>query len=154
MRQPPSLSIVSMAISIHPEWDIELIRAFALHPDIWPRIADSNVNPDDWAPTFENSVYLFVKADRYIGYWWLQTKNSITVQIHPVILPKYRKYSAESYRAIEKMIPCKKVMCEIPACYKDVVWFASRMGFEREGVLKGAIDRDGIQDLIMMGKTL
>ena len=82
MRQPPSLSIVSMAISIHPEWDIELIRAFALHPDIWPRIADSNVDPDDWVESdMLEELYSIANtndADMVICDYYIEDGNTRT----------------------------------------------------------------------------
>lgn len=137
--------------------DESAIRSIVHHPDIWGRVAEHDGLQWRYEP---NDVYLGVfREEMLVGVWHVQSKNGVCGIVHPMILPEHRTISSDSEKLLCSWLKvnskARKLIAEIPSIYRDVVWFASRCGYNREGRLRNACQRRGdVMDLIIMGKEL
>jgi len=96
----------------------------------------------------DGSLWLHIEADgERIGVWQLCARTNICLNLHCYLLKAFRRkywaFCGESLVKYVKDLPFKKLIAEIPANRRATELFASRCGFEREGVLKNAIIEDG-----------
>lgn len=129
--------------------DIEAIKAVFTHPDIWETIAEDTVNTDAFTIK-EDELYVSVSVDKtIIGFYSLASRNSIEIDIHAQILPKYRKeYALPSGYAILQWIymqfpQCLKLTAQIPFKYPNVKAFALSIGFTIEGINRQSYRKHG-----------
>lgn len=99
-------------------------------------------------PEYEDCLYLCGYVPDLMGCFILHKRNSITVECHVQVLPKYRKEFAEEFgrKVIEwtwKNTDARKIVAQIPFLYPNVKDFALRMGFEVEGVNKLSYRKNG-----------
>lgn len=146
-------------IELYQETDPWVVIDIARHPAIWPRVSEQGIDPARWSPS-DDEVWLTLAVDCEIaGCWLIESRNGVCAVVHPMILPEFRAYSARSEAMMcgwmKKHSSAKKLIAEIPAIYRDVIWFASRCGWVREGLLSQAAMRDDrLVDVIIMGKSL
>ena len=103
--------------------------------------------------------YLGIDTDEgLIGFWVIHYTSHSTLNIHINILDRFRDdYALEAgwffLSHVFSSIPeLERVECEIPSCYKDVLKFTKKFGFEVEGIKRNATTRnDKLQDVQILG---
>lgn len=122
--------------------------------DIWERISDDYADLETFTPP--NGIYLTAKKDgEIIGVALFSRVNSTLYEYHPMVLEKYRKHSVEFHdktiQTIKNMINGIKLIAYIPECFKDVIFFARRNGWERKGrVTQGILKHGEYHDLHLL----
>jgi len=144
--------IGNTALTIEQTVDGAEIGSIWLDDDIFARTADARVAEAgkdviqvilNHVKQEDDHIFLAVKAeDKLIGIVSAHPFRD-GYEIHPIILDEYRiQYAHVAIgRAIEWVYEHKQtdlVYTQIPACYKPMLNFAQKRGFELVEVLKGA----------------
>jgi len=143
-------------------FDIDKIKYIALNPELIGDLLESNCSIDDCGFDAEYDCYLAIKKDdELIGLYILKPISKTVLDLHPMILPKYRKYSLKSMKSVFNWIlnhcndSVKKVVAQFPATEKNIKSFAIKCGFKEEGVNRLSFLKDKkLVDQIMVGITL
>lgn len=144
---------------IEPTQDPIVIKSILTHPDIYPVISsDLAPNPEDYEPTIKGNVFLVGRVDDVpIALFILYPCNDVTAWCHVQVLPEYRKEYAYKFglAAIAyawDLLGVSKLVAQIPAIYPNVIAFAERCGFKREGVNTKSHLKDGkLVDCVYVG---
>jgi hypothetical protein len=129
--------------------------------ELYSRISDDYTTPDGWNPT--NYQFLgWFDGDVCKAILQIHPENSIVLIIHINIPKKYR--GPDSFKMgnglltyLEKNCDEKfvKINAKIPVCYPDVIKFAEKNGFEKEGIdRKSYVKNKRYFDRAIMGKVL
>lgn len=133
-------------MKIELEKNPEVIYMIMTEPEIWERITDDSADLDKFMPP--NGIYLTaVKDGEIIGLARFTRVNSTLYEYHPMVLKKYRHHSVEFHdktvKTIKNMISGIELIAYIPECFKDVIFFARRNGWERKGKVTQGIVKHG-----------
>ena len=148
-----------MSLELVERFDPAIIERIVSEPDIWERC---NQGVEDFKPVelpTERWLLCYAK-EGVIGAWWLKSRSFQMAEVHPMILPEYRQqYSRRSEELMCQWLrdhtKAQKAVAEIPVIYKDVLAFATRQGWQREGMFKQAASIGGkLIDVQIMGKNL
>lgn len=131
--------------------DTEVIKAVVWNPDIWDAIAEDNIDPYTFEPDLERDVWLSVTTEPgdVLGVFNLHSMNGITIQIHAMVLPQYRKtYSKAIGEAVLKYIykqypHCAKILASVPEIYPNVIRYLENRGFMHEGINRSSYEKNG-----------
>lgn len=146
------------SVIIERTHDSELVKRVCFDPAVWETIAEDGISQDEFEPDM-NECWLTVDDGQLIGLYNLHPINSVTLQIHPMILPQFRGSLAyESGKQVLKWIventDYQKVFCFIPEIYRNVILFAMRCGLAKEGKNRRSHVKNGkIHDMVMLGIT-
>lgn len=142
-------------------YDIDTIKAILCHPAIYPVISsDLAPNPEDYTPNMSGTVYLagFVD-DKVIGIMVYHECTDVALWCHIQVLPEYRKQYAAQFcnDAVDwafAFLGATKIVAQIPVIYENVIQFAERCGFVREGINRKSHLKNGeLVDQIYVGKV-
>lgn len=149
-------------ISVERTYDERAIIEIMANPEMVKTIAEDGFDIDGYKPDVKGTCWLMIKAgEEVIGVYSLEPKNSVTLEIHPQVLPEHRsRYANESlmgvYRWILEEAPknYQKVMSMVPVIHKNVRRFAEMHGFKMEGVNRKSYLKGGeIIDQWLFGIT-
>ncbi len=143
--------------------DSDVIERLIGHPDIYPGSADDGTPaPADLVPTIGEGLYWLVA---YLGrttaaIFFCHPSTSTTFEFHAGVLRPYR--GVIGYRAgvmaVEWMrgyTLARKLICWVETDARHVYAYAKALGFRREGVSPGSIQRRGqLKDRYLMGQSL
>ena len=140
--------------------DKELIKKIVFTDGLWETVREDNVSKEGFDPDVENDVWLVVfTSNKIIGCYIVEAKNSVMIEAHPCIIPKYRKeYTRDAGIVFFKWIMSderiKKLTSYIPVIYPNVRDFCLRFGLRHEGINRSSTIKNGeIHDQWMMGIT-
>lgn len=140
--------------------DYELIKSIVTEPRVWATVAEDGHDREAWEPDLSQGWLVAKDEDgEIIGLYTVHAHNSITLEIHPFVLPEFR--GAEAYQSgkevlqwIKAKTKYQKVVCSIPVIYRNVKLFAMRCGLKQEGVNRKSYLKHGIiHDQWMLGIT-
>ena len=140
--------------------DITFIDNVFRHPEIYPHITDDNCprSPEGFsvAPIFHNPLFKFIIASG-AAVFMLTILNSVTLEIHSLILPEFRGKSAvDICRAgINYMFAkpnCRKLVTQVPVINLAAYALAYKVGMRVEGFNKKSFLKNGVlYDQYFMG---
>lgn len=141
--------------------DMNLVRSIMTSPDIWEQSVEDGSSASNFYPSQDYlSVWLLVKLKNdVIGVILVHNDSLCSVNIHPVLLSKYKRYGRDMLKAFFKWFVTLpdtlcKVNCSIPNHLKIVQNFAKKVGFKKEGINRASFFKNGIaQDQIRYGLT-
>lgn len=100
----------------------------------------------------------FNSGDETIGYMQLKPYNRTTLDIHPYILPEKRRFSLECGKLAidffnqEAPEMYRKLISQVPSCYRHIKRYTLSLGFELEGTHKNSFLKNGqLLDLWLFG---
>ena len=148
-------------IDLYHTNDMELVRSIMLTPEIWGQAVEDGTSKDSFYPGQDAlCVWLLVKLDkRVIGVMLVNHDSLCSINIHPVLLNKYKRYGREMMKAFFVWVDSlpeqlTKVNCSIPNHLKIVQNFAKKVGFKKEGVNRASFLHNGTaQDQTRYGLT-
>lgn len=128
--------------------DSKLISLIATIPSLWETIAEDGASPDQWYPDMTEGWLIGSDDDGLIGLYNVHPKNTVTLQIHPIIPVETRgKRAYDSAREVLDWIftttKYQKVVCEIPVIYRNVKLFAMKAGMKEEGINRQSYLKNG-----------
>ena len=139
-------------MKIEIEENIQLIYSVMTEPEIWERITDDYSDLSTFTPP--DDIYLSGYCDgELIGMARFSQVNPHLFEYHPMVFQKYRKkYSVEFHdrtiQTIKKMVSDVQLIALIPACFRDVYFFARRNGWQLSGkVTQGIKKHNKLQDI-------
>lgn len=147
-------------IKIAEDKDFDYIRAVMFDDEMWARCSDDFTPKIDETLTSMHGLWLvcIVDGDRF-GLASVHSSYNSAVGVH-IYIPKCNrgKSSINVGKEVLNWIvensgdSICKINTQIPEIYKDVVGFASRLGFNREGVDSKSVIKNGLAlDKICMG---
>ena len=125
--------------------------------EIWDVVTEDHHERKHYEPNLQTTAWFTVTDDsRVVALLALDVINSVTLRIHPMVIPTERVRSVEICKTlIDWWLALDdehtKLIAEIPECYKHVKRFAVRMGLKPEDVcmlddrpenIQGALDAD------------
>lgn len=148
-------------IDLYHTNDMNLVRSIMTSPDIWEQSVEDGSNISNFYPSQDYlSVWLLVRLrDEIIGVMLVHNDTLCSVNIHPALLSKHKRYGRDMMKAFFKWFltlpdTLTKVNCSIPDNLKMVQNFAKKVGFKHEGINRASFFKDGIaQDQIRYGLT-
>lgn len=110
-----------------------------LHPDIFNRIKEDNVEPEDLKPNSGEFFIGIFKDDVLVAVWWLISVSGTTLEVHAQVLRCFRKHKFIAwghclYLIIEQLPDIHKLQAKIPTCFSSVYLFSKNIGMKDEGV--------------------
>lgn len=148
-------------ITVEPVDDMRLVNRIIKLPEIWDRLSDGLSRFEYQPENTDTDQWLLVQMDGvHIGVILASSITSCTIEVHPALKKKYRRYCREMmnvfYQYVIKSLPaCKKITAIIPECFKTNINAAIKAGFVKEGVNRMSYERFGIlYDQIHFGITL
>lgn len=114
-------------------------------------VIDVDVDRDCWL--------VFKRFDDVLGYMQLAPYNRTTIDIHPYIYKGARIYSHAcgklALQWFDQFAPdmYKKLVSQVPSCYKHIKRYTLALGFELEGTHKKAYTKHGkLLDVWLFGR--
>lgn len=139
------------SIKIELATDMDQVREIVIQPDIWERISEEGIEPEDFYPVNDNFTgwFLCLEENEPIGIILVHTDNSISIKMHPYLRSKHREKGRIMMKAFytwflentEKKV--NKINVSIPIFHKRVINFAKKVGFKKEGVNRDSYRKDG-----------
>lgn len=109
------------------------IETVIKNPDIWERINNGyNISQSEiHKHYYEFDNYIYIDDNNEINGLIMMCDDG---KIHFNILPEYRNNSPKIFHEFLKECKYKKLYCEIPLCYNDVIKFAKKMNFIEKSI--------------------
>jgi RimJ/RimL family protein N-acetyltransferase len=111
-----------------------------------------------YIPDLVNETWVYIEnKEKIIGCYRLESKGTIHGQIHAFVLPEHRSNSIESSQCalewyFDNITMLKKITCQIPTKYKNVINHAMKSGFKHEGTIEQAFLKNNITyDIEILG---
>ena len=141
--------------------DLGYIQSVLKHEGIYPHIVDDlspRVEELDVSCLLERWYFLIpvIEAAR-IGLFIFHPWNSVTYEVHSMILPEHRgkKAIVAGKEAVEYMFtqtPCRKIVTHVPAYNMPAYALARRVGLEVEGINRRSFLKNGrLYDQYILG---
>ncbi len=147
-------------ITVERTLDADLIKSVMLHPDIFKTVAEDGQEPGDFKINVDSEAWVSMSVnDELIGLYVFHPHNSVTLEIHAHILPKFRKeHAIESGKmALTWFLEngnYQKLIAQVPVMYENVKNFCLINGFKIEGVNRMSHMKNGeLMDLTLLGIT-
>ena len=142
-------------------YDTALIYNVITNEAIWKTISEDGHNPSVWSPDVFRDCWLEMSIDgETVGVFLLKALNSMMLEVHPHILPKFRgeigmQAGIEHLRWVYDNFPnYRKIVCSVPTLYKNVKIYAMQLGYQEEGVNRLSFLKGGkIYDQWTLGIT-
>lgn len=125
--------------------------------ELFDRISSDLLDYDDWVPN-PQWIYIGVFVDGLIGFFMLHAETDSMLSVHVNILKEHRSHGR---KAVDMLIDAfnndfdesiRKLTARIPVIYPEVIRFTERAGFEKEGLCKKSIMKNGeLVDQVIMG---
>ncbi len=138
--------------------DIKAVERVLKDPEIYERISDDG-SPDidefDISPLLQSDLFYFLAPHPDMVFWYSPV-NHVMFELHVNVLKESREKALglglETIKYMFRETNCKKLIACIPDKFQDVLGFALKGGFEKEGLLTKAYLKDGIlYDINVMG---
>lgn len=118
--------------------DRDTIKSILCHPDVYKTISDDLCPASEDYEVDYNALYIV--DEKPVGCFILHQNGSSDWWCHVQVLPQYRQDYAYNFGravlsfAFDNIPHCQKLLAQIPTKYPNVLKFAQRMGFEKEGI--------------------
>lgn len=140
---------------------MNLVKTIISTPEIWEQSAEDGVIKENFYPGYDAlSVWLLCKLDnKIIGIIYVHNDTSCSINMHPYLIKKYKKYGREMMNKFFKWFlfqPAEliKLNISIPDHRQVVYNFAKKVGFKDEGINRSSFLKNGIvHDQYQMGLT-
>lgn len=140
--------------------DIDFI--YHVIESIWDETCEDGADFKTWKPQ-SHQLWLEVKdGEQKIGVYKLEWWNGTTIKLCANILPEYRK--KHTYEITDKFHDwinenvdkkIKKLVAFIPSRFPNVIDYAAKSGWKKEGMIEKCFSKDNIlYDLCIMGITI
>lgn len=141
--------------------DLSVISDVAFHPEIICDLLEDGQTIADCGFDTNKDCYLSVtNKGILIAVYSLKPLTKTTIEIHPMVIPEYRKHGNESIRSVFEWIlnncnkSVKKVTAQFPSKSKNIERFAIHNGFKIEGVNRLSFMKNNkLVDQTMVGIT-
>lgn len=135
-------------MNIQPAFDMSIVKAFMMQPEIWERAAEDYEEIVDFNPyNDDQAVWLeCIDDSEVIGLILVHHDNSTTLRIHPYMTSKTkgRQMMAEFFQWVLTLPDqVQKIIVSIPTCHQIVYNFARKVGFIDEGINRLSYTKDG-----------
>ena len=147
-------------ITIARTFDIELIKSVVTIPAIWDAITEDGFYPQHYEPNLQTKLWFTMHDDdALVALVVFDHVNTVTLNVHPMVLPCKRGKSKEIIKAlvawwVKTPSQYQKIIAEIPVIYKNVRSFAELMGLELEGIRRSSFMKNrNIIDVYLYGAT-
>lgn len=131
---------------IYQGYDNDFFRSISLDPKVWPMISDDGCTKDFSYP--ESAMYLIAESDgERIGFFMLQSINSICVEVHTIFSPKAFGsvifYAKELIAWVFENTGFLKIITYVPSDNHKAKRLAEKAGMKVEGIIKKSYLRSG-----------
>ena len=141
--------------------DIELISSVAFMPEMVNDMLEDGQSIKDCDFDTDYDCYLSVKnKEDVIAVYILKPLSKTVIDMHPMVIPKKRRYSNESIKSVFAWIlnncseSVNKVVAQFPSTRKNIERFAVHNGFKKEGVNRLSFMKNNeLIDQTMVGIT-
>ena len=139
--------------------DVEFIKNFITGSEVFDEIKEDDFSEDEWVPDMNSGWFVHTEEDDICGIWMAELRNGITLEVHPMILKKFRgkkayKGAKEFFTWITKHTKYAKVNAEIATCFPNAKMFAVQCGMKIEGTIRQSFKKNGkIHDQWLLGIT-
>lgn len=139
-------------IFLEPTEDLELVKRIYQTPELFERIKEDGVKPDEFNVE-PGALYLLMKthSEAIAGVAQFEPINNTTLLGHCNVLKDYRLdyaqfvgYALISWFAYDAPEQFHKLQVEIPMTYPDVIGFVKKHGLQFEGLRRQSIQKDGL----------
>lgn len=137
----------------------EFIKSFVTESEVFDEISEDNLSREQWNPDMNSGWFVHTEDDEICGLWMAELRNGITIEIHPMILKKFRgkkayKGAKEFFTWITKNTKYEKINAEIATCFPNAKMFAVQCGMKAEGTIRQSFKKNGkIYDQWILGIT-
>lgn len=142
--------------------DLEFVKKLWFHPAVYPYINDDlslgeEINFEVIIGIEKMYLLIAILGGEKIGFFFFHPWNSITFEVHTVILPEYRGKNAilVAQKAKEWFFEntvCRKIMTQVPFFNMPAYALAKKAGFKIEGINENSFLRNGkLYDQYIMG---
>jgi RimJ/RimL family protein N-acetyltransferase len=123
---------------------------------IWDDIAEDGA--EQYKPDLIGEFWMGIySGSEYLGMYRIHQITSVLWEIHAFILPEKRDHSVETASAIlewvNENIELRKLICNIPECFKNVIGFVKKVGFAEQGYNSDSYSKGGIIGMYQFGIT-
>ena len=142
-------------------FNVELIKAFMLQPEVWDNFTDDMSDRKQYDPEINSGrLWLFVMDGfNLVGTILLENTNLNTLSIHPCLLKSHSKYIREVFNSLFKLLIntpdfINKFVVSIPFSRRIVYNCAKKIGFIDEGINRESFLKNSIfYDQWLLGLT-
>ena len=137
----------------------EFIKSFVTESEVFDEISEDNFSREQWNPDMNSGWFVHTEDDEICGLWMAELRNGITIEIHPMILKKFRgkkayKGAKEFFTWITKNTKYEKINAEIATCFPNAKMFAVQCGMKAEETIRQSFKKNGeIYDQWILGIT-
>lgn len=139
--------------------DADLVKSICVIPEIWATIAEDDMVQEEWEPDMNEGWFVASEGESLVGLFNLHVRNSVTLEVHPMILPGRRGRPAHQavmdlWRILMDTTTYSKIVCFVPTIYRNVKLFAMSCGMKEEGLITESYLKNGtITDQWCLGIT-
>ena len=141
-----------------------LVESVLTEPDLWDAISeDDGGAPEDYCIDLDGMYAIALlggEEDELIGFVLGRHYTDTIIETHVAISPKHWgnednvELGREAIQLLLEASGADKLVASIPVTDKEVLRFAQRVGFQREGINKKSFRRDGeLLDQYYVGLT-
>lgn len=147
-------------ITLIKTYNVDVIKSVMFVDEIWDAVTEDHHEKEYYEPNLQQTTwYEILDGDILLGLLAMDHVNVVTQRVHPMILPEHRTRSRDICKSMLTMwcnsTDYRKLIAEIPECYKGVIKFASVMGFKPEGIRAASFMKNGdIIDTYLFGATI
>lgn len=140
---------------IERTYDADFITHCVTHPDVWRMAADDGYpDPCLYFPPMADSIY-WVRAGDH-GVFMAHPHNSITFEVHTLLLPSARGKAVEFAKAAIAWAfantACERLITNVPSFNPLALRLAKKSGMSEYGVNQKSFKRGGVlYDQILLG---
>lgn len=135
------------------------VAASIVDDELFDRIANSNCQKSDIARSYSDSDIYIAAVDNgvLLGVVTFSPESSTTVEVHCNFIQEHRAKAYEAGKLIMRRFldtypTVQKLRASIPETYPDVIGYAMKFGFIKEGIDRKSIAKGGnMIDRIYLG---
>ena len=134
---------------IERTFDIDLIKSVMFIDEIWNAVTEDGCTKEQYEPNLQTVIWLTIKdGENIIALGSLDIMNGVTLRGHPLVIPEFRGQSLSIMHEVFKWFintehKYQKLIAEVPELYPNVIAFAERSGFNKEGIRTMSHLKDG-----------
>jgi hypothetical protein len=144
--------------------DYGLVRKILLESEMYKRISDDYTDPEKFYPSLQTWIGCFTENEKpeCVGLLSVTEETNSVLNIHMHIPEKHRGKNSFligngmiEFLIKHRLKRCVKLNIKIPVIYPEVVRFAEKCGFEKEGVDRKSFLKNGeIVDRVILGRCI
>ena len=141
------------SMNVRPATEME-VRWVLLNPEFFPFISDG-IAPIDVTVDMSEVWMLFYEGNEIVGLFNFHKITRICWEMHPMVFKKFRlKYARDCIKWAFRWFMGHKLIVRIPENRPELLNFAKKSGFVREGINRESLMQNGaIINIIHLGIT-